>query len=398
MVPSPVPDRPGLFMRDPYRYSDAVLIVPPPLIECLRCFDGHQTDLDLRSLLVRITGDLQVGELEQNLIETFTSAGFLEDETFAQMKAGRQREFAEAPKREAAHAGGAYPLEIAALRETMSRYMDGALPSRAQEAPRKGALCAIAAPHVSPEGGWQSYRAAYQALGPELKDRIFVILATSHYGAPEHFGLTRKPFVTPLGETATDTALVNRLEAQGGPAVLMEDYCHSFEHTVELQVVFLQHIYGPDIRILPILCGQYAHSLYRGGAPEADDGVRRFLESLGDMAAREGDRLFWILGIDMAHMGVRYQDDFPAHADQDVMAEVAERDRQRIARVVESDGDGFWSLVQEKHDDLKWCGSAPLYTFLKTLPGVRGELLRYEQWNIDPRSVVSFAGMAFTKP
>ena len=394
-----MPDRPGLFIRDPYRYSDAMLIIPPPLIECLRCFDGRQTDLELRSLLVRITGDLQVGELEQHLIETFSSAGFLEDETFAQMKAGRQREFAEAPKREPAHAGGAYPLEIAALRQTMARYMDGAAgrgPSPSRD--RQGALCAIAAPHVSPEGGWQSYRAAYQALGPELKDRTFVILATSHYGAPEHFGLTRKPFVTPLGETATDTALVDRLATLGGPAVLMEDYCHSFEHTVELQVVFLQHIYGPDIRILPILCGQYAHSLYRGGAPEANEGVRRFLESLGEMAAREGDRLFWILGIDMAHMGARYQDDFAAYADQGVMAEVAERDRQRIARVVESDGDGFWSLVQENHDDLKWCGSAPLYTFLKILPGARGELLRYEQWNIDPRSVVSFAGMAFSKP
>ena len=394
MVPSPTPDRPGLFIRDPYRYSDAMLIVPPPLIECLSCFDGSQTDLDLRALLVRITGDLQVGELEQHLIEMFSSAGFLEDETFAQMKAGRQREFAEAPKREPAHAGGAYPLETAALRETMTRYMDG---GAGRPAP-PGGLCGIAAPHVSPEGGWQSYRAAYGALGPELKDRTFVILATSHYGAPEHFGLTRKPFVTPLGETATDTALVDRLAVIGGPAVLMEDYCHSFEHTVELQVVFLQHIYGPDIRILPILCGQYAHSLYRGGAPEADEGVRRFLGSLGEMAAREGDGLFWILGIDMAHMGARYQDDFPAYADSGVMAEVAARDRQRIARVVESDGDGFWSLVQENHDDLKWCGSAPLYTFLKTLPGARGELLRYEQWNIDPRSVVSFAGMAFTKP
>jgi hypothetical protein len=394
MVPSPMPDRPGLFIRDPYRYSEAVLIVPPPLIECLRCFDGHQTDLDLRALLVRITGDLQVAELEQHLTGTFSSAGFLEDETFAQMKAGRQREFAEAPKREPAHAGGAYPLETAALRETMTRYMDG---GAGRPAP-PGGLCGIAAPHVSPEGGWQSYRAAYGALGPELKDRTFVILATSHYGAPEHFGLTRKPFVTPLGETATDTALVDRLAVIGGPAVLMEDYCHSFEHTVELQVVFLQHIYGPDICILPILCGQYAHSLYRGGAPEADDGVRRFLGSLGEMAAREGDGLFWILGIDMAHMGARYQDDFPAYADSGVMAEVAARDRQRIARVVESDGDGFWSLVQENHDDLKWCGSAPLYTFLKTLPGARGELLRYEQWNIDPRSVVSFAGMAFTKP
>jgi predicted class III extradiol MEMO1 family dioxygenase len=116
------------------------------------------------------------------------------------------------------------------------------------------------------------------------------------------------------------------------------------------------------------------------------------------MAAVEGDRLFWILGIDMAHMGARYQDDFSAYADQGIMAEVAERDRKRIARVVESDGDGFWNLVQENHDDLKWCGSAPLYTFLKAMPGARGALLRYEQWNIDPRSVVSFAGMEFTKP
>ena len=381
-------------MRDPYRYSDAMLIIPPPLIECLRCFDGRQTDLDLRALLVRITGDLQVGELEQHLIETFSAAGFLEDDTFAQMKAGREREFADAPKREPAHAGGAYPLEIAALQQTMARYMDGA----AGRPDPSGGLIGIAAPHVSPEGGWQSYRAAYQTLGPELKDRTFVILATSHYGAPEHFGLTRKPFVTPLGETATDTALVDRLVADGGPAVLMEDYCHSFEHTVELQVIFLQHIYGPDIRILPILCGQYAHSLYRGGAPEADERVRRFLEALGEMAAREGDRLFWILGIDMAHMGARYQDAFPAYADRGVMAEVAERDRQRIARVVESDSGGFWSLVQEKRDDLKWCGSAPLYTLLKALPGARGELLRYEQWNIDPQSVVSFAGIAFTKP
>ena len=44
---------------------------------------------------------------------------------------------------------------------------------------------------------------------------------------------------------------------------------------------------------------------------------------------------------------------------------------------------GFWNLVQENHDDLKWCGSSPFYTFLKTAPDVRGELLRYEQWNID---------------
>ncbi len=394
MLPSPAPGRPGLFIRDPYRYSDAMLIIPPPLIGCLECFDGRQTDLDLRALLTSITGELQVGELERHLVETLSSAGFLEDEAFARMKAGREREFAAAPKREPAHAGGAYPLEIEALRQTMGRYMDG---TADRPAPPAG-LLGIAAPHVSPEGGWQSYRAAYQMLGPELCGRTFVILATSHYGQPERFGLTRKPFVTPLGETATDTALVDWLEAHGGSAVILEDYCHSFEHTVELQVIFLQHIYGPDVRILPVLCGPFFHSIYRSGMPESDPHVRRFLEALGEMGAREGSRLFWILGIDMAHMGARYGDSFTALADSGAMAEVAARDRERIARVAASDAGGFWSLVQERRDDLKWCGSSPLYTFLKALPEARGRLLRYEQWNIDPRSVVSFAGMAFSKP
>lgn len=391
--PSQAADRPGLLIRDPYRYTDAVLIVPPALIECLRCFDGRQTELDLRSVLVRLTGDLQVGQLERHLVETLSAAGFLEDDAFVRLKEAREKDFAGTPKREPAHAGSAYPLEITDLRQTMTRYMDGA---GGRPAPER--LLGLAAPHVSPEGGWRSYRAAYQTLTPELRDRTFVILATSHYGEPERFGLTRKTFVTPMGETATDTELVDRLSARGGPAALMEDYCHSFEHTVELQVIFLQHIYGPDIRILPVLCGQFAASLYVGGAPEENDGVRQFIEALGEMAAREGDRLFWVLGIDMAHMGARYHDDFAARADRGVMAEVAERDRRRIERVLASDGDGFWGLVQEKQDDLKWCGSAPLYTFLKALPGARGELLRYEQWNIDPQSVVSFAGMAFSKP
>ena len=53
------------------------------------------------------------------------------------------------------------------------------------------------------------------------------------------------------------------------------------------------------------------------------------------------------------------------------------------------------SLVQEGHDDLKWCGSAPFYTFLKTMPECRGELLDYHQWQIDPHSVVSFGALRF---
>src|SRR6185437_7153230 len=92
-----------------------------------------------------------------------------------------------------------------------------------------GNLVGIAAPHVSPEGGWQSYRDAYAMLGPEHAGRTCVILATSHYGEPERFGLTRKDFATPLGNATCDRRLTGWLAERGGDAVAMEDYCFSFE-------------------------------------------------------------------------------------------------------------------------------------------------------------------------
>src|SRR5206468_1549912 len=93
-MPSPSPENPGLFIRDPYRFSDAMLIIPPALIHCIECFDGQQTDLDLRAALVRITNSLEVGEIERHLMQTLSQAGFLEDETFERMQTERKRDFA----------------------------------------------------------------------------------------------------------------------------------------------------------------------------------------------------------------------------------------------------------------------------------------------------------------
>jgi AmmeMemoRadiSam system protein B len=268
----------------------------------------------------------------------------------------------------------------------MQRYLGGAASTQ------KG-IMGIAAPHVSPQGGWQSYRAAYKELTPELGDRTFIVLGTSHHGQPDRFGLTRKPFETPWGKTNIDQALVAELEAQ--PAALAEDYCHAVEHSIEFQVVFLQAIYGADVRILPLLCGSFGRSMHSGGLPEDNEHVKRFLGALGEIAEREKERLFWVLGVDMAHMGLRFGDKFAARADLDEMNMVKERDNLRIDCIQASDARGFWDLVKENQDDLKWCGSSPIYTFMKAVPQARGTLHRYEQWNIDENSVVSFAGISF---
>jgi AmmeMemoRadiSam system protein B len=391
-MPSPLRDHPGLLIRDPYRYSDATLIVPPVLVQVLGMFDGESTDLDLRAALVKLTGQLDVSPLVEHLGKALNEAGFFDNETYHRLREQREREFAEAPVRLPAHAGSAYPESPESFRETFSRYF-GDSPNGNQPAEK---LVGIAAPHVSPEGGWESYRDAYSAFKPGYKDRVFVILGTSHYGAPERFGLTCKNFITPVGEAITEKAMVDFLASRAFASVDMEDYCHASEHSIEFQVAFLQYLYGPGVRILPILCGPFAKSLYQGGMPEDDEDVKRFLEALGELNAREQDRLTWVLGVDMAHIGRRYGDPFAARADEGEMASVRLRDLDRLQRIEAGDARGFWERVQPDHDDLKWCGSAPLYSFLYAVPNARARTVRYQQWNIDPESVVSFAALAFT--
>jgi hypothetical protein len=389
-MPSPVEDRPGLLVRDSLRYSHTVLIIPPELIPCLTYFDGEKTDRELHEMMYRASGDLRAGEVGDQIAAALSKAGFLEDENFERLREERQQEFAESPVRVPAHAGSGYPNEAGALAEVMRRWMAGdAVVDGA------GPVAGMAAPHVSPEGGFDSYRAAYARLAPELRDRTFVILGTSHYGMPDRFGLTRKSYVTPFGEARTDGALIGELVNAAPDAIGMEDYCHSVEHSIEFQVVFLQSIFGPEIQVAPILCGSFFRSIYEGGMPEDDENVRRFLGTLGEIAARRSSELFWVLGVDMAHMGARYGDSFEAQADAGEMTAVAERDRQRVDRIAAGDAVGFWDLVRENQDDLKWCGSAPFYTFLKVRPDLRGAVHNYQQWNIDPQSVVTFAGMTF---
>jgi hypothetical protein len=259
---------------------------------------------------------------------------------------------------------------------------------------------AVAAPHVSPEGGRNCYAVAYRSLAasPRLADRTFVVLGTSHYGAPDKFGLTRKPFVTPLGTLHADLEVVHWLEQHGGDAVSREDYCFAIEHSIEFQCVFLQHALGSDVKIVPILCGPFAESLETGRPPETDAAVARFFEALAELAARQGERLFWVLGIDLAHVGRRYGDSFAARADRGAMATVADQDRERLEAFCSGDHARFFELVKRNGDELKWCGYSPLYTFARTFPKARGRVMRYEQWNIDPQSVVSFASLEFFAP
>ena len=393
-LPSPVEDRPGLLIRDPFHYSTTTLIIPPLLVECLHLFDGESSHAELHEFLVRLTGDIRAGEAAESLAGALAEAGFLDDETHHAARRRCHEEFAAASVRQAAHDGISYPEDAGELRRLLAGYLDGG----AGCAAGSGALIGIAAPHASFDGAPECYRAAYGALTSEHRDKVFVVLGTSHSGQQDRLGLTRKPFQTPLGTARTEVELVDRLAQGCGNAVEMEDYCHAAEHSIEFQVLFLQHIYGADVRILPILAGTYAHAILSGTAPEEAVEVRRLFDALSAMAASEGERLFWVLGIDLAHLGRRYGDDFAAQSPSPSTTQLETRDRARLERISAGDAAGFWRLVCQSSDDLKWCGASPLYTFLKVMPQARAAVAAYQQWNIDEESLVSCAALHFHAP
>ena len=394
VMPSPSSEHPGLLLRDPFQYTDSILVIPPPLVPALQFLDGESTENDLHNFLSEQLGGNVPAELIGHLVGTLQSQGFLQTEEHQRMKETAHAAFRDLPQRQASHAGAAYPDDPKALRAEFGKYFSSA-PASSQTG--KG-LIGIAAPHVSPFGGWRSYAAAYSNLAPNGHDqRTYVVLGTSHYGPPEKFGMTRKPFVTPYGTLPVDTGLVDWIEARASDAVVMEDYCHSVEHSIEFQCVFLQHVLGPEVRILPILCGSFFESLMTGKPPESSPAVNRLFETLGELADRERGKLFWVLGVDLAHIGQRYGDEFEVKSETGRMLSIREQDQERLNRYMRGDSEAFFAHIHPEQDVLRWCGYSPMYTFLKAVPEARGSLLHYEQWQIDPHSVVSCAALSFTR-
>jgi MEMO1 family protein len=394
VLPSEDPDRPGVLLRDPYRYADSIIYLPPVWAFALNCLDGERTELDLQELLTRATGQIVLSTEIRKFVGLLDEQGFLDTSRFRCLKDRREGEFHASPERRPIHAGLSYP----ATADEVKSKLDGYGAELAQPAVCFGpSTIGVAAPHVSPDGGAACYAAAYRPLAArrDLAERTFVILGTSHYGDPHRFGLTRKPYVTPLGRANVNTELAGWLEVRAGEALVREDYCHAIEHSIEFQCLFLQHAFGGDITILPVLCGPFSDSLFTRRPPEEDVAVARFFDALTEMAQLRGRELFWVLGIDMAHIGTRYGDTFEAHAGQGTMRAVAEQDKRRIELAAAGDTAGFFELLSRDADQLRWCGYSALYTFLKAVPSARGQLLRYDQWNIDEHSVVTFAGLEF---
>src|SRR4030066_1911240 len=116
---------------------------------------------------------------------------------------------------------------------------------------------------VSPHAGYIYSGAVAATVISRCKFKDpFVILGPSHTGRGKAFSIMSEgTWKMPLGETEIDSELGKRILASS--SYLEEDHvAHQFEHSLEVQVPFLQY-FKPNVRIVPIVLAHASGAIYK---------------------------------------------------------------------------------------------------------------------------------------
>lgn len=154
-------------------------------------------------------------------------------------------------------AGSFYPGEPASLRDDLAACL--AVPSAPTSAPAgvnlAGLLKAIIVPHAGYVYSGGTAGKAYALLTP-LAGRIrrVVLLGPCHRVSVRGLAVpTVKAFATPLGNIELDRAAIDGLADL--PQVVTSDAAHAQEHSLEVQLPFLQTVLG-EFQVVPLAVGQ----------------------------------------------------------------------------------------------------------------------------------------------
>lgn len=392
--PTEANGRKVLCLRDPTHYAEVVLFVPLAAVEILRHFDGRHSILDIQAAYVRRHGEILFREQVEELIATLDEHYYLESDRFTKHQETLEEEFRQAATRPAFLAGRSYPSDRSELCEVLDQMLHHAegsagIPNRVDDPIR-----ALIAPHIDFMRGGVGYAWAYGGLEQRTDAELFVILGTAHAGTSRPFAACAKDFETPLGPVPTDRALLEELKERCPAVLAADDIAHRTEHSIEFQVLLLQHLIGATrpIRILPILCGSLHEWVLAGKLPSDDPEMQSFLEALRDLLHAQEKPVCLIAGADLAHMGARFGD--PGEITPDLLGWIERQDRQMLAPVAAGDPDGFFRFVSREQDRRRICGLPPIYTLLHLMRGRTGRLLHYDQAP-DPQGVVTFCSIAF---
>lgn len=154
------------------------------------------------------------------------------------------------PQRRAAVAGHFYPSDADELRRAVDGLLAGAPRTADSTIP-----VALIAPHAGYRYSGPVAASAYTLLAAGRSDpRTVIVLGPAHYVPVPTIAVPAAPaFGTPLGRVPVDTRTCDRIVDLGLAA--RADEPHLPEHSIEVQVPFLQRALGAAWQLVPIVVG-----------------------------------------------------------------------------------------------------------------------------------------------
>ena len=255
--------------------------------------------------------------------------------------------------RKPAVAGQFYPSDPAELSKLIDDcYLHPIGPGKEPPAPAtKSGLAAVVCPHAGYVYSGPVAAHSYLHLSSLRKPELIVIVAPNHYGIGSGVSTFKEgEWETPLGRMRVDPDAARGL-VEEAEVVAFDPGAQRLEHSLEVQLPFLQRIYGDSVPILPV-------SLVFQDV----DTARVLSEALARVV--RGKKTVLIASSDFTH----YE---PA-------VEARRKDMALIQKILEMDLDGFYSTLESLN--VTACGFGAIATIMETaraLGLVKAELLKY---------------------
>ena len=387
-------------IHDPSGYVDEQLVLTPPAFFIAASLDGNRDVTALQQAFSEQFGGASVTAAQvQEIVDYLDDHGFLLNRQFEAIRKRIDGEFAQSGARPAYLAGRSYPADPDELRTFIDSFFDCEKgPEKSPDPDKKTApLRGLIVPHIDFHRGMAGYAHGYGQLFARPKPDVVFLFGVAHSGAPVPFILTRKHFDTPLGCLETDQDIVTRLEEASAWDPYEWEGLHRTEHSIEFQAVMLAYHYGPDVKIVPVLCSCFSTDPGET-VPAENEAVTKFLDTCRDIVAEPGRTIAVIAGADLAHVGKTFGDSFDI--DDAVLSKVSDRDHEDLTHVTNTpiNADAFYASVMKDFNERKVCGLNCIYATLKALDGTVNEgILHHYDYAHDPNGgIVSFASISLT--
>lgn len=273
--------------------------------------------------------------------------------------------------REPVVAGQFYPDTKEELKQMINDCFEHKLGPGTKSVPSEKKIFGIISPHAGYVYSGPTACHSYKSIS-NLSPELVVIIGPNHFGVGKNAAtMTDAKWLTPLGTVEVDSEAA-KLVSEISDVIEIDNYSHSQDHSLEVQVPMLQTIFSNEFKILPII-------LLSQDLKTANDVGNAVSEIVKNKNA------IIVASSDFTH----YEENSFAH----------NQDKALIKPILELNVEKFYQVLIEKR--VTACGYGAMASTMiacKNLGATKGELLSYStsgDVSGEKSSVVGYGSIKF---